>query len=145
MDYVMPIDELPDEARNLLLEDIRQRNELGSCLVLENVPAERLCDYVAIGVHPRFCTDFACLCELRRRAADGSFDEIMSMCAYIGSSVKLSKYYIYTAKVVLYKFLDRGDKEAFLKRFSEAGGFELLELQDFRDSFMQFSQKYSTN
>lgn len=144
-DYIMPIDTLPESAKNSLLEDIRQRNELGPSLALENVPTERICDYVTTGVHPRFCTDFGCLCELRRRTLEYSFDEIMSMCGYIGASVKLSQFYIYTAKVVLYELLARADKDEFIKRFTSEGGFELIGLPNKRESFVQFSQNYSTN
>ncbi len=126
--FIMPIDELPENVKNALLEDIKQRDMLGYHLALENVPIERICDYVAIGIHPRCLTDFGCLCELKRRVLEYTFDEIMAMCRYIGSSVKLSRFYIYTAKVVLFKLLDRTDKDEFLRRFAEECGFVLLGL-----------------
>lgn len=145
------IEKLPKEIADEIRKDA-EHQENDKNFQRSDISTERLCDYIVLDyfpepvlrydLFPEFSSKFQLWSELQDRILATSFDEIMSLCEFIGSRRKLLEKYQFIASVFLAWLTIRTDKSEILKRLDESGGFELLGEQNKRKKFVQLSQKF---
>lgn len=107
---------------------------------LSDFSTELLCDYITLDLHVLGLLEYKCMDELSNRVRAASLDEILALAEFLDDRKRFSEQYVFTIKFVLHKLLGRDDKMEFFRKFCDAGGFHLLNIQIDVQGFMQYSQ-----
>lgn len=109
---------------------------------LNDFSTELLCDYITLNFHVLGLLEYKCMDELTDRVLTASLEEILALAVFLGERKSFSEQYVFTIKFVLHKLLGREDRVDFFRKFYDAGGFHLLNIQIDVHGFMQYSQNY---
>lgn len=107
---------------------------------LEDVPLERLCDYLSIEVFP-FGTDFTECAELYTcKIKAASYEEILEVLKYISSMIRKFPIYELSQSMTVLSIRERADFENIFKRISREPDFKRLIMPKIRDIIVQYLQ-----
>lgn len=133
-----------DEVAGELVDEIRPLKKDGE-YHLEDFSSELLCDYITLDLHFMGLLEYKCMDELSDRVCTASLEEILALFGFLGDRKNSSERYVFMINFVLHKLLGREDRVEFFRKFCDAGGFHLLNIQIDVHGFMQYSQNYQKN
>lgn len=93
---------------------------------LEEVPLERLCDYLAIEIYPRGVDPEECAAVFERKIKAASYKEILGVWKYIRSMIRKFPIYELLQLMTVLSIRERADFKDILKRISGEPGFKRL-------------------